>query len=198
MNTANLTSKISVIATELPSVMQKFNITTSLRLAHFLAQCGHESGDFKLVRENLNYSAAGLRSIFLKYFPTEALAKQYERQPEKIGSRVYANRMGNGDEASKEGFKFCGRGYIQLTGKDNYKQFGTFVGEDLLANPDLVATKYALTSAAFFFDKNKLWAICDKGATDDVVTAVTKRVNGGTHGLQDRINKFKLYHSFLA
>jgi putative chitinase len=106
--------------------------------------------------------------------------------------------MGNGDEASGDGFNFRGRGYIQLTGKDNYKQFGAFIGEDLVANPDLVATKYPLTSAAFFFNKNGLWAICDKGNSVDVVTQVTKRVNGGTHGLQDRIEKFNLYNSLMA
>lgn len=195
MNTTNLTSKITEIANELPSVMQKFNITTSLRLAHFLAQCSHESGNFNSIRENLNYSAKGLMATFPKYFPTEALAKQYERQPEKIGNRVYANRMGNGNEASGDGFKFRGRGYIQLTGKENYQSFGKFIGEDLVLNPDLVATKYALTSAGFFFNKNNLWVICDKGATNDVVTLVTKRVNGGTHGLDDRLQKFKLYHS---
>ena len=106
--------------------------------------------------------------------------------------------MGNGDEASGDGFKFRGRGYIQLTGKDNYKQFGAFVGEDLVANSDLVATKYPLTSAAFFFDKNKLWDICDKGDTPEVVTLVTKRVNGGTHGLEDRLSKFNTFNTLLV
>jgi len=106
--------------------------------------------------------------------------------------------MGNGDEASGEGYKFRGRGYIQLTGKDNYKQFSEFIGEDVVANPDLVATKYPLTSAAFFFNKNGLWTICDKGDTTDVVTLVTKRVNGGTHGLDDRINKFNTFNTLLT
>jgi putative chitinase len=106
--------------------------------------------------------------------------------------------MGNGDEASGDGFKYAGKGYIQLTGKDNYKQFSDFIGEDCVANPDLVATKYPLASAAFFFQKNKLWDICDKGATPDVVTAVTKRVNGGTHGLDDRLAKFNTFNSILA
>ena len=198
MNTSNLTSRISVIATELPSVMTKFNISSPLRLAHFLSQCGHESGDFRVVYENLNYSAQGLRSVFGRYFPTDALAKAYERQPEKIGSRVYASRMGNGDEASKEGYKFRGRGYVQLTGKDNYRLFSNFIGEDCVANPDLVATRYPLTSAGFFFDRNNLWAVCDRGDTDEVVTSVTRRVNGGTHGLADRLAKFRLYKSLLA
>jgi putative chitinase len=199
MKISNLSTKLKPqIITEIESMKDKFNITNNLRLAHFLAQCSHESANFALVHENLNYSAKGLLSVFGKYFPTEALAKQYERQPEKIGSRVYANRMGNGDEASKEGYKFRGRGYIQLTGKDNYKLFGDFIGEDLISNPDLVATKYPLTSAAFFFNKNKLWDICDKGATEEVVKLVTRRVNGGTIGLDDRIAKFKIYSNLLA
>jgi putative chitinase len=106
--------------------------------------------------------------------------------------------MGNKDEASGDGFKFRGRGYIQLTGHDNYKAFTTFIGEDCVANPDLIATKYPLMSAGYFFDRNKLWLICDEGNTDLVVTKVTKRVNGGTHGLPDRINKFKKYISLLT
>jgi len=186
----------AVIA-QIPDTAAKFNITNPLRLAHFLSQCGHESGGFKAVNENLNYSADGLKKIFPKYFPGN-LNESYARNPEKIASRVYASRMGNGDEASKEGFKFRGRGYIQLTGKSNYTNFAKFIGEDTIANPDLVATKYPLASAAFFFDSNKLWAICDKGATDAVVTEVTKRVNGGTIGLDDRIKHFKEYYSLLA
>jgi len=180
---------------QIPDTCKKFNINSPLRLAHFLAQCGHESGNFKAVSENLNYSADGLKKIFGKYFPGDASA--YARNPEKIASKVYANRMGNGDEASKEGFKFRGRGYIQLTGKSNYTNFTKFIGEDCVANPDLVATKYPLASAAFFFDSNKLWSICDKGADDATVTAVTKRVNGGTIGLADRIKHFKEFYNYL-
>lgn len=185
----------AVIA-QIPETAKKFNITNNLRLAHFLSQCGHESGNFKAVSENLNYSADGLKKIFGKYFPGN-LNESYARQPEKIAARVYASRMGNGDEASKEGFKFRGRGYIQLTGKANYTNFTKFIGEDCVANPDLVATKYPLASAAFFFDSNKLWAICDKGSDDATVTAVTKRVNGGTIGLIDRIKHFKEYYNLL-
>ena len=185
----------AVIA-QIPETAAKFNITNNLRLAHFLSQCGHESGGFKAVSENLNYSADGLKKIFGKYFPGN-LNESYARQPEKIAARVYASRMGNGDEASKEGFKFRGRGYIQLTGKANYTNFTKFIGEDCVANPDLVATKYPLASAAFFFDSNKLWAICDRGADDATVTAVTKRVNGGTIGLPDRIKHFKEYYNLL-
>jgi putative chitinase len=184
------------VITQIPETAKKFNITNNLRLAHFLSQCGHESGGFKAVSENLNYSADGLKKIFGKYFPGN-LNESYARQPEKIAARVYASRMGNGDETSKEGFKFRGRGYIQLTGKANYTNFTKFIGEDCIANPDLVATKYPLASAAFFFDSNKLWSICDKGSDDATVTAVTKRVNGGTIGLPDRIKHFKEYYNLL-
>ena len=185
----------SVIA-QISDTAAKFGITNTLRLAHFLSQCGHESGGFKAVSENLNYSADGLKKVFGKYFPGN-LNESYARQPEKIAARVYASRMGNGDETTKEGFKFRGRGYIQLTGKSNYTNFTKFIGEDCVSNPDLVATKYPLASAAFFFDSNKLWSICDKGADDATVTAVTKRVNGGTIGLPDRIKHFKEYYNLL-
>ena len=184
------------VLAQIPETAAKFNITNNLRLAHFLSQCGHESGNFKAVSENLNYSADGLKKIFGKYFPGN-LNESYARKPEKIAARVYASRMGNGDEASGEGFKFRGRGYIQLTGKNNYTNFSKFIGEDCVANPDLVATKYPLASAGFFFDSNKLWAICDRGADDATVTAVTKRVNGGTIGLADRIKHFKEYYNLL-
>ena len=187
----------NVIA-QIPGVMSKFEINTPLRLAHFLAQCGHESGGFRLTKENLNYSAKGLMGIFKKYFPTEVLAKQYERKPEKIANKVYGGRMGNGPEASGEGAKFCGRGYIQLTGKDNYTAFGKSINEDIAANPTWVAEKYALLSAAWFFNKNKLHTMADGGATDAVVTSITKRVNGGTIGLPDRIKHFKEYYALLA
>ena len=182
----------------IPDTAQKFQINTPLRLAHFLAQCGHESGGFKATQENLNYSAKGLRGIFGKYFPTDALAEQYQRKPEAIASRVYGGRMGNGPEATKEGYKFRGRGYIQLTGKDNYTAFGKAINEDVISNPDLVSSKYALLSAAWFFSKNGLHKMADEGATDTVVTKITKRVNGGTIGLPDRIKHFKEYYSLLS
>ena len=185
----------AVIA-QIPDTAAKFNITNTLRLAHFLAQCGHESGNFRAVSENLNYSADGLKKIFPKYFPGN-LNESYARQPEKIAARVYGGRMGNGDEASKEGFKFRGRGYIQLTGKSNYSTFDKFVEDDIVGNPDLVATKYPLMSAAFFFNNNNLWSICDRGADVATVTAVTKRVNGGTIGLADRIKHFNEFYSLL-
>ena len=185
----------SVIA-QIPEVMEKFGINTPIRLAHFLSQCGHESGGFKITQENLNYSAKGLMGIFKKYFPTQALADAYARQPQKIANKVYASRMGNGPEASGEGFKFRGRGFIQLTGKSNYTAFSASIGEDCVANPDLVASKYALASAAWFFSKNCLKKCID--ATDVTVTAVTKCVNGGTIGLPDRLKHFKEYHGLLV
>ena len=185
----------AVIA-QIPDTAKKFNITNPLRLAHFLAQCGHESGGFKAVSENLNYSAKGLVGTFGKYF-NSTTAVQYERKPEMIASKVYGGRMGNGDEASKEGYKFRGRGYIQLTGKSNYTNFTKFIGEDCIANPDLVATKYPLASAAFFFDSNKLWSICDKGSIREVVEQVTKRVNGGLIGIDDRWKHFQEYYKIL-
>jgi putative chitinase len=186
------------VIAQIPGVQEKFAVNTPLRLAHFLAQCGHESGGFKFKSENLNYSAEILRKVFPKYFPDIVVAKQYERKPEAIASRVYGGRMGNGPEATKEGFKFKGRGYIQLTGKDNYKAFDATVDDDILANPDLVATKYPLLSAAWFWNSRKLNAIADQGATDEVVTKITKLVNGGTIGLADRIKHFKEYHNLLA
>jgi putative chitinase len=182
----------------IPDTAAKFGINTPLRLAHFLAQCGHESGGFKATQENLNYSAKGLMGIFKKYFPTEALANQYQRKPEAIASRVYGGRMGNGAEATKEGFKFRGRGYIQLTGKENYTAFGKSINEDICSNPDKVASNYALLSAAWFFSKNGLHKIADTGSSDQVVTQITKRVNGGTIGLADRIKHFKEYYSLLV
>jgi len=182
----------------IPDTAAKFQINTPLRLAHFLAQCGHESGGFRLTQENLNYSAKGLNGIFKKYFPTEAAAAAYARNPQKIANKVYGNRMGNGYEASGDGYKFRGRGYIQLTGKDNYTAFGKSIGEDICANPDKVASQYALLSAAWFFSKNGLHKMADGGATDAVVTSITKRVNGGTIGLADRIKHFKEYYHLLS
>ena len=182
----------------IPDTAAKFQINTPLRLAHFLAQCGHESGGFRATQENLNYSAKGLAGIFKKYFPTEAAAAPYARQPQKIASKVYGGRMGNGPESTGEGYKFRGRGYIQLTGKENYTAFGKSIGEDIISNPDVVASKYALLSAAWFFSKNGLHKIADEGASDTVVTKITKRVNGGTIGLPDRIKHFKEYYHLLA
>ena len=185
----------TVIA-QIPSIVDKFEINTALRLAHFLAQCGHESGGFKLVKENLNYSGKGLLATFPKYFTTET-AVLYERKAEKIANMVYANRMGNGDKTTGDGYRFRGRGFIQLTGHDNYAAFGKAIGEDILASPDLVATKYPLASAAWFWNKNKINAIADGGATSEVVAKVTRRVNGGVIGLDDRIKHFYQFHNLL-
>lgn len=186
----------AVIA-QIPATAAKFGITNVLRLAHFLSQAGHESGGFKAVNENLNYSAEGLKRIFPKYFPGN-ISKSYSRNPEKIANKVYSSRMGNGNEASGDGWKYRGSGFIQLTGKANYAAFDKTVEEDILANPSLVATKYPLASAAWFFQTNNLWAICDKGADKAVVEAVTKRVNGGLIGIEDRLKHFKEYYSLLA
>jgi putative chitinase len=167
---------------------------TNNQAAHFFGQCAHESGGFKVFQENLNYSAQGLNGIFKKYFPTVASTTGYARKPEKIANKVYANRMGNGPESSGDGWKFRGRGPIQLTGKSNYTQFSQDIGRpDVLTNPDIVATELAFESALWFFRKNGLFAIADKGVTDAVITQITKRVNGGTHGLDDRLKKTKQY-----
>lgn len=182
------------VLAQIPDVISKFEINTAQRLAHFLAQCAHESGNFTLTQENLNYSAKGLRNTFRRYFPTDALAAAYERKPEKIANKVYANRMGNGLEASGEGWKFRGRGFIQLTGKDNYKAFDAFVPEDIIASPELVGTKYPLLSAAWFFHKNCL----KKADLPNAATAVSRCVNGGTIGLEDRIKHFNEYYKLLA
>ena len=186
-----------VVIAQIPDTAKKFNITTPLRLAHFLSQCSHESGGFKSVKENLNYSADGLKKIFPKYFPGN-LAESYAKNPEKIASKVYGGRMGNGNESTKEGYKFSGKGYLQTTGKDNYRRLGEFLGVDLIENPDLVATKYPLASAAFFFNSNKLWSICDKGSTTDVVTQLTKRINGGTIGIDHSLKEFNKFYKLLS
>ena len=183
-----------------PGTMKKameFYKLTPIRAAHFFAQTAHETGGFKAFSENLNYSAQGLQGIFGKYFPG-TLEESYARQPEKITNRVYADRMGNGNEASGDGWKFRGRGALQLTGKANYEAFAKYLGNDeVLKNPDTVATKYAFESAMFFFERNKLWAICDKGINDAAILELTKRINGGTHGLEDRNAKTKKYYEYV-
>jgi putative chitinase len=172
---------------------------TPVRAAHFFAQCAHESGGFKAFNENLNYGAKGLQGIFKKYFPDAATAAKYERKPEMIANRVYASRMGNGDEKSGDGYKYRGRGAIQLTGKSNYLAFSKHIGDpEVMTNPDIVATKYSFESAMFFFETNGLWAICDKGVDDAAILALTKRINGGTHGLDDRKEKTKKYAVMLG
>jgi putative chitinase len=171
---------------------------TDEQAAHFFGQTAHETGGFKAFSENLNYSSKGLMTTFKKYFADAAVASRYARNPENIANRVYASRMGNGDEASGDGWKYRGRGALQLTGKSNYEAFAKWLGKpELLDNPDAVATEYAFDSARFFFDRNKLWAICDKGVTDETILALTKRINGGTHGLEDRATRTKQYYNWL-
>lgn len=175
-----------VIIDQLPEVCAKFDIDGPKRLSHLIGQCKHESGNFSIFTENLNYSEQGLLKTFPKYF-TQETAVVFAKKPEKIANHVYADRMGNGPETLGNGYRYRGRGAIQLTGRDNYKAFGAALGVDLLANPDLVSTTYPIASAAFFFKSNGLWTICDKGTDVPTITAVTKRVNGGIHGLSERI-----------
>jgi putative chitinase len=173
------------IFNRLPEVMKRYEINTPKRLAHFLSQCGHESGGFRVFSENLNYSTEGLLKTFSKYFDAKTAA-EYARKPERIANRVYASRMANGNEASGDGWRFRGRGLIQLTGRANYTAYDKAVSENVLENPDLVAGALALDSAGWFWHTNGLNKIADAGD----VTAVTKRVNGGTHGLADRQSRY--------
>lgn len=203
MSIEKFCSKIGVapdpkFGAEVLKAAMKYYKMTPERAAHFFAQTNHESGGFTKFTENLNYGAKGLRGIFGKYFPTDAMAVAYERKPEKIANKVYASRMGNGPESSGDGWKYRGRGALQLTGKDNYNALATHLGKpEILTNPDLVATDYIFESAIWFFDKNKLWDICDKGVNDASILAITKKINGGTHGLDDRSTKTKKYYSLL-
>ena len=186
------------VIAQIPETALKFGITTNLRLAHFLAQCALESNGFTATVENLNYSAQRLMQVFPKYF-RDVDAAAYAHNPAKIASRVYADRMGNGNEASGDGFKFRGRGYIQLTGRNNYTSFSKFIGEDCVANSDLVATTYPLASAAFFFNSNNIWAICDRGADDATVTQVSTAVNGKPpHAVPERLQNFKVFMRALS
>jgi len=202
MSLKSLQEKIGVTADGAfgPGTMKKameFYKLTPVRAAHFFAQTAHETGGFKAFSENLNYSAEGLQGIFGKYFPG-TLEESYAKNPEKIANRVYASRMGNGDEKSGDGFKFRGRGALQLTGKDNYVAFAKYLQKpEIMTHPELVATTYSFESAMFFFDKNKLWDICDKGINDAAILALTKRINGGTHGLEDRNTKTKKYYEYV-
>ena len=176
--------------------MEYFKFTPE-RAAHFFAQTAHETGGFKLFTENLNYSAQGLQNTFGKYFPGD-LEQKYARQPEKIASRVYASRMGNGNEASSDGWKYRGRGALQLTGKSNYQLFSDYLKQpEIMTNPDLVATTYAFESAMFFFDKNKLWDIADRGVNDTAILSITKRINGGTNGLEERNHLTKRFYNWV-
>jgi putative chitinase len=203
MSIKNLQAKIGITADGLfgqgtiKSAMEFYKMTP-VRASHFFGQTSHETGHFKVFSENLNYSASGLLKVFPKYFKTEVEAKSYEKNPQKIANKVYGSRMGNGDEASGQGFAFRGRGALQLTGKSNYEAFSKFLNKpEIMTNPDLVATEYAFESALFFFEKNGLWAICDKGVNDDSILALTKRINGGTNGLEERKLLTKKYYEWL-
>lgn len=184
------------VYSQVETIVNKYGLT-GLPLAHFLAQCAHESGNFQFVRENLNYSADSLLRVFPRYFKDKLTADKYARKPEAIANKVYANRIGNGDEASGDGYKFRGRGYIQLTGRDNYKSFGDYIGQDVVSNPDAVATIYPLESAYWFFTTRNLIDLAKEGDSEDVVKRITRIVNGGYHGLQDRIDKFMFFKDLV-
>jgi putative chitinase len=167
----------------LNTILPDYEINTPQRVAAFLAQCAHESGNFTALHENLNYRAVTLRKVFPKYFPTDELAEQYAQQPEKIANRVYGGRMGNGDEASGDGYRYCGRGLIQLTGKQNYTKFAESIDTPVDEVPEFLGTfEGAIQSACWFWETNNLNQYADSG---DILTK-TKRINGGTIGLEDR------------
>lgn len=202
MSIKSLQTKIGVTADgafgpgTLKAAMNYYKMTPE-RAAHFFAQTAHETGEYKSFSENLNYSAEGLKKTFGKYFP-DNLAESYAKQPEKIANRVYGNRMDNGDENSGDGFKFRGRGALQTTGKGNYLKLSNYLKKpEIMTNPDLVATDYAFESAMFFFESNKLWSICDKGVNDDTILTLTKRINGGTNGLDHRKALTIKYYGWL-
>ena len=181
---------------ELLDTATRFGLHSPERMAHFLAQCAHESMNFARTEESLNYSSKRLKVVFPKYFP-DNLAETYSRNPCRIASRVYANRMGNGAESTQEGYKYRGRGYIQLTGKDNYAAFQLAVPDSIMGNPDIVAVKYPLFSAGWFWNSKRLNELADRGADQQVVADITKKVNGGYHGLEDRVNQFFKFYELL-
>lgn len=186
----------SYVLNELEKNGADFGVTSKIRLAHLLSQVEHESGNFKVVEENLRYTEKRLLQVFPKYF-NESNSIYYAMKPEKIANKVYASRMGNRNEKSGDGWLFRGRGYLQLTGAENYVNFGKAIKENLVKYPDLVSTKYPLTSALWFFKVNNIWDICDKGIDVDTIKKVTKKVNGGTNGLKSRVNSFNKYIKIL-
>jgi len=202
MSLKNLQTKLGLTAdgtfgpATIKAAMVHFKITP-IRVAHFFGQVAHETGQFKAFSENLNYSAAGLKTTFGKYFPGN-LSDLYARQPEKIANHVYASRMGNGNEASGDGWKFRGRGALQTTGKTNYMALAKYLAiPSIMAMPDLVATDYAFEAALYFFESNHLWVICDKGIDDKTIEQITRKVNGGTNGLEERILLTKKYYDYV-
>lgn len=197
LNITNLKGTIpDSVYNKLPDLVEKYEINTVLRMSHFLSQCSHESLGFKVTEENLNYSVSGLLKIFPKYFTNET-AKLYAKNPKKIANLVYSNRMGNGDEESNDGYNFRGRGYLQTTGKNNYKQLSEYFDIDFVKNPDLVSKEYALLSAVFYFKKNNLLVLCDKGDSIKDVTVLTRAINGGLNGISDRIKLFNFFYKLL-
>lgn len=197
MNIALLTKLPRRVLDELPSIINKYQIDTPLRMSHFLSQCHHESGGFKSTTENMKYSSARLLQVFPRHFKSLDDTKGYAMHPERIGNKVYANRLGNGDESSGDGYKYRGRGYIQVTGKNKYIILDKMLNEDIVSNPDLIALKYPLFSAAWFWDSVKLNSIADKGATMEICEQVTKKVNGGKLGLLARYKMLVYYYELL-
>lgn len=198
MTTQKLILKLPLqVVGELDEVIKTYKISNPNRLAHFLAQCGHESNNFKAVIENLNYSEEGLLKVFPKYFDKNT-AKSYAKRQEMIANMVYGGRMGNGDKNSGDGWRYKGRGFIQLTGKTNYKAFGDYIGVNVCADPNLLAIKYPLSSAAWYFEKRKIWQVCDEGIDLETIKKVTKLVNGGYNGLEDRISKTSIFYKLIV
>lgn len=180
-------SNIEYWYSAMEKILPDYDINTPQRIAAFVAQCAHESGNFVFIKENLNYRAVSLRKTFAKYFPTDELAAQYANKPERIANRVYGNRMGNGPESSGDGYLYCGRGLIQLTGKDNYTRFAESLEISVEEAAEFLLTfEGCVQSAAWFWEANNLNQWADKG---DIVT-LTKRINGGTIGLEDRIKHY--------
>ncbi len=204
MSLKDFQSKIGVTADGSwgPSTLKaavEFLKISKVRGAHFFAQTSHESGGFKILSENLNYSVDGLVKIFRKYFPDVDVATSYAKNPKKIANKVYSGRMGNGDEASGDGFKYRGRGVIQLTGRDNYAAFASAINRpDVLTNPDIVSGELAFESALFFFERNNLWRMCDKGINDSTILQLTRAINGGINGFEERKKYTYLNASILG
>ena len=180
------------------AIAKHYNLTPK-RGAHLLGQAAHESGNFMVSEENLNYRASTMCRVWPSRFKSEVDAEPYARNPEKLANKVYADRMGNGPESSGDGWKNRGRGFLQTTGAINIKQFAEHIGRDsLIDNPDPIANELAFESAIFFFEKNGLFSMADKGVSDSVIKSITKRVNGGYHGLDDRIEKTKKIYQWLS
>lgn len=185
------------ITNYLPDIIVKYEINTNLRLAHFLAQVHYESAGFTATEENLNYSSKRLLQVFPKYFKTVDSTIKYAKNPKLLASYVYGNRMGNGNESTNDGWTYRGRGFIQLTGKNNYIAFDKSVDTDIMNNPDLVSTDYALISSAWYWDSRKLNNYADVGAGTNTVKKITSIINGGLHGLEQRNKLFNYYYNIL-